>query len=201
MYLYNFYISQKLEPANPVSFFNTTLFSNPQGFINLFDEPILFQFIHQPMETEIHSLKENLVFKEKQICLIKDELHHKRIDAQLEQNSFKVKIQEFQKLLEDHICSEHPNAFWHRKKHIVSLPYENDFDEKKISTKARPIQMSKELLKFCKAEIQGLLDKNLIRKSKSLWSCSAFYVNKNAKIERGVPRLVINYKPLNTALK
>jgi hypothetical protein len=31
--------------------------------------------------------------------------------------------------------------------------------------------------------------------------CAAFYVNKNSKIERGTPRLVINYKPLNKALK
>jgi hypothetical protein len=57
------------------------------------------------------------------------------------------------------------------------------------------------LLEYCKKEIQELLDKGLIRKSKSPWSCSAFYVQKNAEIERGAPRLVINYKPLNTALK
>ncbi|GAV82622.1 LOW QUALITY PROTEIN: hypothetical protein CFOL_v3_26073, partial [Cephalotus follicularis] len=29
----------------------------------------------------------------------------------------------------------------------------------------------------------------------------AFYVNKNSEIEGGIPRLVINYKPLNTALQ
>jgi hypothetical protein len=40
----------------------------------------------------------------------------------------------------------------------------------------------------------------LIRKSYSPWSCTAFYVNKNAEKERGVPRLVINYKPLNEVL-
>lgn len=34
-----------------------------------------------------------------------------------------------------------------------------------------------------------------------MWSCSAFYVNKNAKIVCGSPRLVINYKPLNVVLK
>ena len=28
-----------------------------------------------------------------------------------------------------------------------------------------------------------------------------FYVQKNAEIERGVPRLVINYKPLNKVLE
>ncbi|GAV88677.1 LOW QUALITY PROTEIN: hypothetical protein CFOL_v3_32099, partial [Cephalotus follicularis] len=31
--------------------------------------------------------------------------------------------------------------------------------------------------------------------------CATFYVNKNSEIERGTPRLVINYKPLNTALQ
>ncbi|KAL0723058.1 hypothetical protein Bca4012_037657 [Brassica carinata] len=40
-----------------------------------------------------------------------------------------------------------------------------------------------------------LLDKKLIRPSKSPWSCSAFYVNNQAEKECGVPRLVINYKP------
>ncbi|KAL5191724.1 Enzymatic polyprotein [Glycine soja] len=49
-------------------------------------------------------------------------------------------------------------------------------------------------------EIKYLLDKGLIRKSKSPWSCAAFYVNKQSEIERGTPRLVINYKPLNQAL-
>ena len=46
-----------------------------------------------------------------------------------------------------------------------------------------------------------MLDKGLIRKSKSPWSCAAFYVNKQSEIERGTPRLVINYKPLNQALQ
>ena len=61
--------------------------------------------------------------------------------------------------------------------------------------------MNHEVLEYCKKEIEDVLSKNLIRKSKSPWSCSAFYVNKNAEIERGTPRLVINYKPLNKALR
>ncbi len=40
------------------------------------------------------------------------------------------------------ICADSPNAFWDRKKHTVDLPYEKDFDEKNIPTKARPIQMN-----------------------------------------------------------
>lgn len=37
--------------------------------------------------------------------------------------------------------------------------------------------------------------------SKSSWSCAAFYVNNAAEQERGAPRFVINYKPLNVVLK
>ena len=46
-----------------------------------------------------------------------------------------------------------------------------------------------------------MLGKKLIRNSKSPWSCVAFYVQKNAKIERRAPCLVINYKPLNKVLE
>ena len=60
--------------------------------------------------------------------------------------------------------------------------------------------MNHELMDVCKAEIEDLLRKCIIRNSKSPWSCLAFYVQKNVEIERGVPRLVINYKPLNKVL-
>ena len=74
------------------------------------------------------------------------------------------------------MCSSIPNAFWNRKKHKVSLPSIEGFDENQISIKIRPIQMNDQMLKYCKKEIQDLLDKNLIRKSHSPWSCAAFYV-------------------------
>ena len=61
--------------------------------------------------------------------------------------------------------------------------------------------MNAELLECCKNEIQNVLEKKLIRPSKSPWSCAAFYVNNAPEKERGVPRLVINYKPLNKALQ
>ncbi|GAV90889.1 LOW QUALITY PROTEIN: hypothetical protein CFOL_v3_34289, partial [Cephalotus follicularis] len=76
----------------------------------------------------------------------------------------------------NNLCSDLPDAFWHMKRHVVSLPYEKDFSERNILTKARPIQMTHELME-------------------------PFYVNKNSEIERGIPRLVKNYKPLNTALQ
>ena len=43
--------------------------------------------------------------------------------------------------------------------------------------------MNNELLEHCKKEIEDLLNKGLIRKGKSPWSCAAFYVNKQAELE------------------
>jgi hypothetical protein len=61
--------------------------------------------------------------------------------------------------------------------------------------------MNQKVMEFCKSEINDLLSKGIIRKSKSARTCPAFYVQKNVELERGTPRLVINYKPLNKVLE
>ena len=116
--------------------------------------------------------------------MLNREIHYKRIEGQLDSSSVKNRVEQLVKKFEQDICADHPNAFWSRKKHIVALPYEEGFDEKKIPTKARPIQMNQETLEYYKKEIQDLLDKGLIRVSKSPWSCSAFYVYNQAERER-----------------
>ena len=64
-----------------------------------------------------------------------------------------AKIQEKIKLISEKmaadICEDHPSAFWDRKKHIVTLPYEDSFNEENIPT-TRPCQMNSELVDFCK---------------------------------------------------
>ena len=70
---------------------------------------------------------------------------------------------DLEQVIKRKICSDLPNAFWERKKHIISLPYEKGFDERNIPTKARPAQMNFELLEHCKKEIQNLLDKKFVR--------------------------------------
>jgi len=50
------------------------------------------------------------------------------------------------------------------------LPYEKDFDERNIPTKAHPTQKKFEYLELCKKKIQSVLDKGLIRHSKSPWT-------------------------------
>eukprot|EP00253_Pinus_taeda_P016901 PITA_16901 len=93
---------------------------------------------------------------------------------------------------------EEPNAFWHRKQHTIRLPYKEGFARKPCKSRAIPI--SKEYRDLCQKEIQQLLDKRLIRESNSPWNCYGFYVKKRAEQIRGIPRLVINYKPLNSVL-
>ena len=135
--------------------------------------------------------------KTKHLNFLKQEVRYKKIVEQLSNKLLQSKIVNFHKVLINDVCFDIPNTFWHNKKHIVNLPYVKDFNEKNIPTKARRIQMNAETVEFCKKEIHDLLAKKLIRNSKSPWSCVAFYVQKNAETERGAPRLVINYKPLN----
>jgi hypothetical protein len=149
----------------------------------------------------LNEVKDILLKKEKQLCFLKEEISLLNINEQLENYDIKKKIKSLEQEFTTEICNDLPNAFWDRKKHVVSLPYIDDFNESQIPTRARPAQMNNDYLNLCKKEIQSLLDKGLIRHSKSPWSCTAFYVNKAAEKERGVPRLVINYKPLNKVLK
>ncbi|PIN17827.1 hypothetical protein CDL12_09511 [Handroanthus impetiginosus] len=79
-----------------------------------------------------------------------------------------------------------------RNKHIVTLPYEEGFDEKNIPTKARSIAMGPQYLELCKKEISDLLTNGLSRPSYSPWSFPAFYVKNAVELEKGAPRLVIN---------
>ena len=109
-------------------------------------------------------------------------------------------MQKIQKIKE-YVYIDTPNTFWDRKQHMVELLYEKDFNKRNIPTKARFIQMIEELLEIYKKEIQSLLDKRLIGFSKSPWSSVASYVYNQAKKERDVPGLVINYKPFNKVLQ
>ncbi|KAL5776929.1 hypothetical protein ACOSP7_009855 [Xanthoceras sorbifolium] len=158
---------------------------------NIDGRSIKFDFAQQPKYKEIHNLRELISRKEKFLLSLKEEIKYKSTSQQLSQPAIQEKVQQFQKQLEESVCSDH----------TVCLPYVNGFDERRVSTKARPIQMNSRHLEICRNEIEELMRKSLIRKSHSLWSCPAFYVENAAELERGVPRRVINYKPLNEALQ
>ncbi|GAV83439.1 SAC3 domain-containing protein [Cephalotus follicularis] len=121
---------------------------------------------------------------------MKQEVSNKKLEQHLQTSQIRENINSLRNNIINNLCSDLPDAFWHRKRHMVSLPYEKDFTKQNILTKARPIQMTYELMKYCKKEIQELLNKKLIRLHKSLWSCATFCVN------QGIQRSVINYKTL-----
>ncbi|GAV67660.1 Peptidase_A3 domain-containing protein, partial [Cephalotus follicularis] len=167
----------------------------------IFQQKILFAFNEKPITKDINLLKTISLFKEHSVNLIKTKENHlyfmkqevsnKKLEQQLQTSQIKEKINSLKYNIINNLCLDLPDAFWHRKRHMVSLPYEKDFTEQNSPTKARPIQMTYELMEHYKKEIQ-----ELIGTSKFLWSCAAFYVNKNPEINQGIQRLVINYKTL-----
>jgi len=142
-----------------------------------------------------------LQLKQSQISHLHEEICYKRIEEQLQNPSIQQKILDLEQVFKRKICSNLPNAFWEKKKHIICLPCEKNFDERNIPTKATPTQMSSEVLNFCRKEIQNILEKRFIYPLKSPWSCAAFYINNATENECGVPKLVINYKPLDKVLQ
>ena len=138
--------------------------------------------------------------KQAHINFLSKEIQYKRVEEQLLEDKVQKKMKEIQNLFLKEICYDIPNAFWSRKKHKISLPYIQYFNESKIPTKARPIQINEKLLEYYKQEIDSLVKKKLIKPSKSPWNSVVFYVQNVVELERGAPRLVINYKPLNEVL-
>ncbi|XP_070045086.1 uncharacterized protein [Nicotiana tomentosiformis] len=120
------------------------------------------------LKREIKSLKKNQMICDHRI-------------TQIEKiNSLAEKSNDKNKGISENNIEEKPISF---------VPYEDNFSEDDIPTKSRLCQMNAELVEFCKKEIDSLLQKGLIKPSKSPWSCTTFYVNNAAKKERGIPRL------------
>ena len=69
--------------------------------------------------------------KIRHLNFLQQEVRYKKIAEQISNKLLQSKIDNFQKMLIDNVCSDVPNAFWHRKKHIVDLPYVKDFNIKK----------------------------------------------------------------------
>lgn len=86
----------------------------------------------------------NFLREEKQILNIK---------KNLEKPENQQKIRLFKKLFEEELCNGLPSSFWKRKKHEASLLHAKTFHENQIPTKARSIQMNKELVTYCQTEI------------------------------------------------
>ena len=115
-----------------------------------FGQKVKFKFASRQEIDQDKGLKSLLFAKQKHLNFLKQEIRYKKISDQLSSPILISKIDDFKKRLVFYVCSDLPNAFWHRKKHIVSLPYIKNFDESTISTKVRPIQLNCQTLEFCK---------------------------------------------------
>ena len=93
----------------------------------------------------------NLI-QRKQACInfLSKEIQYEKVEEQLLKDKVQKRIKEIQDLFQNGTCDDLPNSFWSRKKYEISLPYIQDFDESKIPTKTRPIQMNEKLLEYCK---------------------------------------------------
>ena len=128
---------------------------------------VTFNFILELEEKYLKTIQDQSVTKtltilnnkKNHLKHLKNEMRYKRIEDQLTSDKLQSKIKQFNKTLLKEICSEVPHAFWHRKKHMINLPYAKQFKEHLIPTKARPIQMNHEQLEYCKKEINELLKK------------------------------------------
>ena len=114
---------------------------NDQGLrTTLLDKEILFEFTNPPDEKNINTLRDQVIkAKENQVNLLRQEINLVRIEEQLKVEKTQDAIEKFKNKIIGEICSNIPNAFWHRKQHEVELPYEPSFSEKNIPTTAKPI--------------------------------------------------------------
>ncbi|XP_049364033.1 uncharacterized protein LOC125828743 [Solanum verrucosum] len=156
---------------------------NSKGFSATYkNNEISYCFVTDPVTRNINAL---IDMKQNHMDSLQLELFSMNIFDSLKSTKVKEKIKLISEQIAVDICADHPSAFWNRKRHIVTLPYEESFSEDDIPTKSWPCQMNVELVEFCKNEIDNLLQKDLIKPSKSPWSCTTFYVNSAVERERG----------------
>lgn len=97
-------------------------------------------------------LKNRKKKKEKFLYSLQEEVKYRSLQEKLGSLEIKEIIKEFQEILEKEVCLDIPNALWSRKKHMVNLLYEEGFNENKINTKARTIQMNDRHLALCQED-------------------------------------------------
>ena len=86
------------------------------------NQPLIFEFITELYTKELDQIRDLVTFKEKQINFLQTKIHFLTIEQQLQQPSLQNKIKLIETEFQIEICSDLPNVFWERKKHIVFLP-------------------------------------------------------------------------------
>ena len=100
------------------------------------DHDITFEFIKDPETRILNELRSKIGYKENHLNLLQKEVHFLSINQKLQSPTLKIMIRDGEQQFIYDVCSDIPNAFWERKRHIISLPYIQGFDERyQIPTK------------------------------------------------------------------
>ncbi|KAG5579924.1 hypothetical protein H5410_050551, partial [Solanum commersonii] len=81
----------------------------------------------------INELSSKLISKNQQVNFLKEEINSIEVDTILQNSKLQEKISFLKNQFSLQICGDYPNKFWNRKKHVVSLPYEDNFNNSILS--------------------------------------------------------------------
>ena len=90
------------------------------------EQDLIFDFIKGIKIKEINQIQDNIHLiqnKKQKIKFLRKEIQYKKIEENLHSKQIQERIQQVKKQTKNYLCSSIPNAFWNRKKHMVSLPY------------------------------------------------------------------------------
>ena len=98
---------------------------------------ISFRFLTAAKQKAIAHLQSSSIYKQINTIQIKqnlltslqEEVSYLRIEERLQKPSLRKEILDLEQIIKTKICADIPNAFWKRKQHIITLPYESDFNE------------------------------------------------------------------------
>ena len=107
-------------------------------------------------------------------------------------NNLEIKIEE----LLDEICAENPLDIKNTNNELVSIKLKDSTKEINVPNKIPYSARDREEFSL---ECKDLLEKGIIRLSKSPHAAPAFYVENNNEIKREKRKMVINYKKMNEA--
>ena len=177
--------------GNPFMCLLYPFITNSEGITtHPFGQPVKFKFFRSSKPREISCLEE--VFVSKTLNLIsantqhlkyhEDDLRHKKVEEQLACKNIQAEIRKFEEKHKQEVCSDLPTTFWHRKETRGSSPICQRLQWKGYPNQSSTYPDEPRNMDFCKAKIEDLLKKGIIRKSRSPWSCPAFMSRKMLRL-------------------
>ena len=108
---------------------------------------------------------------------------------------FEIKNEQLQRMLEK-VCSDNPLDKINTNNMLITINLKDPNQEVNVQNR---IPYGIDDVREFQIECKQLLEKGIIRESKSPHSAPAFYVENKNELKRGKRRMVINYKEMNKA--